>query len=347
MFDLKLITFSVIILCLLNSCNRFEEKTSSVEIKLPLNEQEKISKSDEISNSSNQSNENSLVNEVTRSPYQKKPRRKKINFPDDCGTSVVVGTKDWLLRKTCGDTLNNILPDLPNDGCNYESVRKDGGNFFMVVDNEQMQTYRVQENINFNDLEKLAQTLNTTKDNIIINNKFGNGGKLSAGQEIKYQKSHLEKSSSAWFADYDLNFYSLQSNKYLVKVKCWASAYNVSNVYLLYDESAIPAKTKVLEFPDLDFAFNENDKQGEYPVSVKKVFVKSVPGIEFNSRTKELVTLDRRTGIGYAGHYARYSFPNGKPKLEEYRAKFKEDGNGLSDDWQRDVKKNWKRYFPK
>ena len=125
------------------------------------------------------------------------------------------------------------------------------------------------------------------------------------------------------------------------------SAYNLSNVYLLYDESAIPAKTRVLEFPDLKFSFDKDDKNGEYPASFEKATVKSVPGRIFNSKTKELLTMDKSTGIGYTGNFARYSFPNDNPKLEEYRAKFKEDGNGLGDDWLKVIEKTWKRYYPK
>lgn len=146
---------------------------------------------------------------------------------------------------------------------------------------------------------------------------------------------------------YAVNFYPFSNNKYLVEMRCWTAAYNLSNVYLLYDESAIPAKTRVMEFPDLKFLFDKDDKSEKYPTSFEKVTVKSVPGRIFNTKTKELLTMDKSTGIGYTGHFARYSFPNGEPKLEEYRAKFKEDGNGLGDNWLKVIEKTWKRYYPK
>lgn len=338
-------------LCLLSFCNQSREKISPVELKPHLIEQDKSPKSDEPANASNQSNQDSSDDEITNSPYQKTPRRKKINFPDDCGTSVVIGTEGWLLRKTCGEALNAVLSDLPDDECDYESIRKAGGKFFMVIDNEKMQTYRLQEDIGSDDLEKLAQELNTTKDNIIINNKFGEGGKLLAGQEIKYQISHLEKSSSAWFDGYEIHFYSLQPNKYLVEIKCSAGVYNQYNNYLLYDESKLPAKTQVLEFPYLilNYSSNLNDynEKDDVPDSVKKAMVKTIGGRYFNPQTKELIVFDKAHGIGDAGRYARYSLTSGQPKLEEFRARIIWSGRSYQlDDVIKSTTKTWKRYYP-
>ena len=280
-------------------------------------------------------------------PYQKKARRKQINYPDDCQN--LIGTGDeYVLQISCRETLKNLTSTLPKEGCSYEPFQPELHRFREEIKGDLgILSYTVQET-DTDGIEALAERLGTVPDNIIRNSKLQKPIKLTAGQELKYEKAELQEYVTNWLEENShIKFYPLSPNKYLLEIRCWAGAYNLSNVYLLYDESAIPAKTKVLEFPDFNFSFNEDDKENEYPVSVKKTMVKSVSGVEFNSKTKELIALDRKTGIGYAGHYARYSFPNGKPKLEEYRAKFKEDGNGLGDDWQRDVKKNWKRYFPK
>ena len=280
-------------------------------------------------------------------PFRIKPRRKNIKFPDDC-SYISIGSDNWQLIGTCADALKDILPELPDDNCQYGSVKKDGSKFFMVVDDTQLLTYRLQEPLNFEDIENLAQKLNTTSSNIIFNNKFNEGGKLTAGQEIKYQKSHLEKSSSSnWFDDYNIEFYPLFSNRYLVKVRCDAGAYNELNAYLLYDESALPAKAKVLEFPSFNFEYPD-DENSDTPKAVKNVTVKTVGGRYFNPETKELIVFVKAHGIGDAGCYARYSFPNGKPKLEEFRAKFKWEGHGYgTDEILKSPPKTWKRYYPK
>lgn len=146
------------------------------------------------------------------------------------------------------------------------------------------------------------------------------------------------------FDDYkSVEFYPLSPNKYLVQMKCWYSAYNEANVYLFYDEGAIPASAKVLEFPT--FKFDYNSETGEV-TDVKRNTDKSIAGRYFNPKTKELIAFDILRGVGDAGRYARYSFPNDNPKLEEYRAKFKMDGNGTGDEIIESPPKNWKRYYP-
>ena len=113
----------------------------------------------------------------------------------------------------------------------------------------------------------------------------------------------------------------------------------------MYDESAIPAKAEILEFPSFEFTYDE-----DYDVakSVEKVNVTVLGGRWFNLKTKELIVFVKARGIGDAGRYARYSFPNGKPKLEEFRAKFKWEGRGYqAGDVIKNPPKTWKRYYPK
>ena len=148
-----------------------------------------------------------------------------------------------------------------------------------------------------------------------------------------------------WLASYGAEFYPLSSNRYLVKILCQAGAYNQSNSYLLYDESALPAKAEVLEFPSFEIAYDEDS---DVVKTVDEATVKTVGGVYFNSKTKQLIVFVKAHGIGDAGHYARYSFPNGKPKLEELRAKFKWDGRGYTtDEILQNPPKTWKRYYPK
>lgn len=144
-------------------------------------------------------------------------------------------------------------------------------------------------------------------------------------------------------AAYGAEFYPLSSNKYLVKILCQAGAYNQSNSYLLYDESALPAKAEVLEFPSLQIT---HDEDSEIAKTVEEVTVKTVGGVYFDAKTKQLIVFVKAHGIGDAGHYARYSFPNGKPKLEELRAKFKWEGRGYTtDEILQNPPQTWKKYY--
>jgi Protein of unknown function (DUF1176) len=156
-------------------------------------------------------------------------------------------------------------------------------------------------------------------------------------------ENNLEK--KIWFENYDVEFYSLLINKYLVKIRCTQAAYNESNVYLLYDEAELPAKTEVLEFPSLSFTFDENKHE---PKTIENVNVKTVGGRWFNSKTKELTVFVKGRGIGDFGEYARYSFINDRPKLEEFRAEFKSGGKSYNtDDILKTSPVTWKRYYLK
>lgn len=141
-----------------------------------------------------------------------------------------------------------------------------------------------------------------------------------------------------------IKFYSLSANKYLVEVYCSSGAYNTENVYLFYDESALPARADVLEFPSLELT---SDEDADIAKAVKKVAVQTVGGRFFDAKTKELVVFVKANGTGNAGSYARYSFPNGKPKLLEYRAKLKPEGSEYqTDEIIKSPPTTWKRYYP-
>ena len=148
-----------------------------------------------------------------------------------------------------------------------------------------------------------------------------------------------------WLNDYGANFYPLAPNKYLVEILCIAGAYNELNAYMFYDESKLPAQARVLEFPRFDIDHDEDSDVGK---TIEKVMVKTVGGRYFNPKTKELIVFVKAHGIGDAGHYARYSFPNDKPKLEEFRARFVWSGREYTPDQVfKSPPKTWKRYYPK
>lgn len=155
-----------------------------------------------------------------------------------------------------------------------------------------------------------------------------------------------------------VQFYPLSPNKYLVQIYCNSGAYNTENVYLLYDESTIPAKAEILEFPWIkpeshifdDFSDLDPPSDNYIAKRVKIVNVKIIGGINFNPKTKKLIVYTRGNGIGEFGQYARYSFPNDKTKLEEFRAKYYYSKNSPAyspDDMIKHPPKTWKRYYPK
>jgi len=141
-----------------------------------------------------------------------------------------------------------------------------------------------------------------------------------------------------------VRFFPLSANKYLVEIVCSEAAYNVSNVYLLYDESRLAARARVLEFPSLEFDYDEDTNTAK---TIKNVAVKTLGGRWFNRKTRELIVFVKARGLGDAGRYARYSFPNGAPRLEEFRAKFSWTGRGYNvNDVIKSAPQTWKRYYP-
>lgn len=141
-----------------------------------------------------------------------------------------------------------------------------------------------------------------------------------------------------------INFYPFSVNKYLVELRCLTGAYNEINAYLMYDESKLPATIQILKFPSLNFDYDEDAERAK---KVEQVTVETVGGRYFNPRTKQLIVFIKAHGIGDAGRYARYSFPNDQPKLEEYRARFKWSGREYQlADVIKSPPQTWKRYYP-
>lgn len=241
-------------------------------------------------NSNKDQNVNSDQADISeaRSPYQIKPRRKKIIFPDDC--SYMAGDQ-FKLEKSCASAINNAVPQLPRKICSYDQFL---------------------ENANVSD---------------------GSGQLALEEYATKFHPGAIE-------------FYPLSSNKYLVQILCSSGAYNVENVYLHYDESSLPAKAGVLEFPSFRFEYPDDENSDDLK-KAEDVMVRSVGGRHFNTRTKELIVFVKARGMGDAGHYARYSFPDGKPKLLELRAKRTWSGRGYQlTDVIKAPPKTWKRYYP-
>ncbi|MBS1793100.1 MAG: DUF1176 domain-containing protein [Acidobacteria bacterium] len=141
-----------------------------------------------------------------------------------------------------------------------------------------------------------------------------------------------------------IRFYPLARGRFLVEIVCSIAAYNVSNAYLLYDETKSPARAEVLEFPWLEF---EADEARDTATRIENVRVKTLGGRYFNPRTKQLIVFVKARGLGDAGRYARYAFPNGRPKLLEFRAKFSWTGRGYgTDEAIRRPPAAWKIYYP-
>jgi hypothetical protein len=160
---------------------------------------------------------------------------------------------------------------------------------------------------------------------------------------------------------FPIKFYALSQNKYLVQIYCNSGAYNIENVYLLYDESKLPAKARVLEFPWIepdshilnDFSYLKPPSDDYIAKYINIVKEKTVGGIQFNPKTKTLIAYSKGNGMGKFGQYARYSFKkNGEPILEEFRARFYDDvynqdyPNYDNDDVIKHPPKTWKRYYP-
>lgn len=289
----------------------------------------------------NNSNTDKEILEEIKSRYQTKPRRKQINFPFDCAFGYISSDdKNWKEKTACAKALESITTDLQTiakeNNCS-KPMSAENLNRYEVIDGDKISTYKI-KNSTETDIAYIEKKLNTVIKNIATNSNLEYPIKLKAGQVIKYQKAHYE---------YNFNpvFYSFSINKYLVELPCWTAAYNLSNVYLLYDESELPAKITVLDFPNLSFTFDENKDE---PKNIENVNVKTVGGRWFNPKTKELIVFVKGRGIGDFGQYARYSFLKDKPTLKEFKAKFIEGGKGYEiDEILKQSPKNWKQFYPK
>ncbi len=284
-------------------------------------------------------------NPIYRSPFQSRPRRNKIDFPDDCTDQVGAGEKARPLPKSCIEAIRKIHKDLENAAeaeCSHP-INDFDNHPYPVIDDEKILSYTI-KNEKETGISVLEEKLGTVYKSFDENNALEYPVELKIGQTLKYQKAHYSYS----FAP---KFYPLEANEYLVEILCDAGAYNLYNLYLFYDESKLPAKAKLLRFPYLELEYannlNDYDESQDIPDKINRVTVPVVHGRWFNRKTKELIVFVKAHGIGDAGRYARYSFPNGKPKLEEFRARIIWSGRGYQVyDVLKSPPKTWKRYFP-
>ncbi|WP_036025950.1 DUF1176 domain-containing protein [Leptospira noguchii] len=117
-----------------------------------------------------------------------------------------------------------------------------------------------------------------------------------------------------------IQFFPLSEGKFLGELLCSSAAYNRYNVYFIYNERSIPAKTKILKFHAFDF----EEKNGFIH---KKSFESETIVRFFKPETKEFVSFIKMRGMGDCGTYFRYGLSETeKPILKEIRVKLECDG---------------------
>ncbi|WP_061233619.1 DUF1176 domain-containing protein [Leptospira noguchii] len=117
-----------------------------------------------------------------------------------------------------------------------------------------------------------------------------------------------------------IQFFPLSEGKFLGELLCSSAAYNRYNVYFIYDERSIPAKTKILKFQAFDF----EEKNGFVH---KESFESETIVRFFKPETKEFVSFIKMRGMGDCGKYFRYGLSETeKPILKEIRVKLECDG---------------------
>ncbi|EJO76566.1 DUF1176 domain-containing protein [Leptospira interrogans] len=117
-----------------------------------------------------------------------------------------------------------------------------------------------------------------------------------------------------------IQFFPLSEGKFLGELLCLSAPYNRYNVYFIYDENSIPAKTKILTFQTFDF----EEKNG----FVHKESFESQSIIRFfKPESKEFISFIKMRGMGDCGTYFRYGLSETeKPILKEVRVKLECDG---------------------
>ncbi|WP_036097106.1 DUF1176 domain-containing protein [Leptospira weilii] len=117
-----------------------------------------------------------------------------------------------------------------------------------------------------------------------------------------------------------VQFFPLSEGKFLGELLCLSAPYNHYNVYFIYDERSVPAKTKILTFP----AFNFEEKNG----FVHMESFESERIVRFyKPETKEFIAFIKYRGMGDCGEYFRYRLSEkNRPILVEIRAKLECDG---------------------
>ena len=327
-------------------------------ISQPTNNSEQNAKVAFTQNSDSNSKQDAI--KEIKSPYQTRPRRRTINFADDCFRPVVAGSKNWKLILACANAVEAVKPEIvkaAKDGnCDDSFENLPDNTSYEVVDGNEILSYTVNRE-DSKKLDVIAKKLETTTRSLFKNSGLPESDpyQLQTGQILKYQKAHYNY-------EYGIRFLPFSNNKYLVEMRCWTAAYNLDNIYLLYDESSLPAKARVLEFdwvqPDAhifdDFDYTDPPSDNYIAKYIKIVKEKTLCGFYFNSKTKTLIAYSKGNGMGKFGQYARYSLKkNGQPILEEFRARFYDDvhnQNYPNYDYEDVIKRpprTWKRYYPK
>ncbi|TGL95218.1 DUF1176 domain-containing protein [Leptospira barantonii] len=133
-----------------------------------------------------------------------------------------------------------------------------------------------------------------------------------------------------------IRFFLLSEGKFLGELLCTSAAYNRYNVYFIYDERIVPAKTRILRFKP--FRFEESNG------TVSKSGFEGDRLVRFyKPETKDFVAFNKYRGMGDCGEFFRYSLSESdQPILVEMRAKLNCDGTEVySAD---EVPVTWTRY---
>ena len=129
-----------------------------------------------------------------------------------------------------------------------------------------------------------------------------------------------------------LEFYELAAGQYLVEVVCTTGAYQGYQFYLNLDETKSPPASRLLSFPSF-----ESEDEGK---PKKRTEIQEMWGLAtFHEKTKLLEIHNKYRGPGDCGSLATYEFPDGTPRLKEFREKSDCDGNYVEP-------KEWPRIFP-
>ncbi|TGL76929.1 DUF1176 domain-containing protein [Leptospira yasudae] len=136
--------------------------------------------------------------------------------------------------------------------------------------------------------------------------------------------------------DSPIRFFPLSEKKFLGELSCRSAAYNRYNVYFIYDESRLPAKTKILRFRAFRF------EKGGGKIS-KRSFESDRLVRFYKPETKEFVAFIKYRGMGDCGEYFRYRlFESEEVVLQEIRAKLDCDGTDAYS--AEEVPVEWTRY---
>ncbi|PJZ56600.1 DUF1176 domain-containing protein [Leptospira barantonii] len=183
---------------------------------------------------------------------------------------------------------------------------------------------------NFSSPEEVcANALEFVKDQLPKNCDY-DSTRSGAGGKIDY---HL-------YADFlkyaPVRFFPLSERTFIGELLCTSGAYNRYNVYFIYDERIVPAKTRILRFK----AFRFEESNG----TVSKSSFESDRLVRFyKPETKDFVAFNKYRGMGDCGEFFRYSLSESdQPILVEMRAKLNCDGTEVySAD---EVPVSWTRY---